>query len=63
MADTHTCLVCAQTSADVPLIALEYRNQEFWICPQHLPILIHHPHELADKLPGAEHLPKADHQH
>jgi hypothetical protein len=28
----------------------------YWICPQHLPILIHKPVRLAEKLPGLENL-------
>lgn len=50
------CLVCEQTSAAVPLLQFEYRGSQNWICPQHLPILIHKPAELAAILPGAENL-------
>jgi hypothetical protein len=32
-----------------------------WICPQHLPLLIHNPQQLAGKLAGAENLKPADH--
>lgn len=56
---TPRCLVCEQDSHAVPLIELRYQDGVFWICPQHLPILIHKPSQLADKLPGAEHLPGA----
>lgn len=58
---TPSCLVCKQDSQTVPLIALTYRDANLWICPQHLPILIHHPQRLAGVLPGAEHLPEAEH--
>lgn len=61
--ETHSCLYCAQTSEAVPLIALEYQGRTFWICPQHLPILIHNPQQLVGKLPDAETLQEADHQH
>jgi hypothetical protein len=47
------CLYCERDSDQVPLLALRFRNQDLWICPQHLPILIHKPEQLADKLPGA----------
>lgn len=56
------CLVCEQTQEQVPLIALAYQNQEFWICPQHLPVLIHNPRMLAGKLPGAEGMKSAEHK-
>jgi len=48
------CIVCETTSHDVPLVKLEYRDQELWICPQHIPVLIHHPDQLVGKVPGAE---------
>lgn len=57
------CLACEQTSDEVPLINVQYRGQEFWICPQHLPILIHKPAQLAGRLPGAEKLDAAPHEH
>lgn len=57
------CLVCEQTSNVVPLITAQYQGGEFWICPQHLPILIHKPAQLAGKLPGAENLEDAAGHH
>ncbi|MDR3576782.1 MAG: hypothetical protein P4L50_23200 [Anaerolineaceae bacterium] len=50
------CLVCGQTSDDLPLLTLIYRGINYWICPQHFPILIHQPAKLVGILPGAEHL-------
>ena len=55
------CLACGQDSNTAPLIRLEYRTREFWICPQHLPVLIHKPMELVGRLPGAETLSPAEH--
>ena len=52
----HVCLQCGQSSDQIPLLSLEYRGDTHWICPQHLPLLIHKPWLLADKLPGAENL-------
>ena len=48
------CIVCETDSQKVPLVRLDYRDQEMWICPQHIPVLIHHPEQLVGKLPGAE---------
>ena len=56
---TPKCLYCLQDSDAVPLLALTYQGQTYHICPQHLPILIHQPAKLADRLPGAEHLQQA----
>jgi len=36
------------------LTEFEYKDQMFWICPQHIPVLIHDPHKMEDLLPGAE---------
>ena len=60
---TPACLICEQTDNDAPLIDFTYQGQSFSICPQHLPILIHKPHMLADKLPGAKQWEEAEHNH
>ena len=54
------CLACQRGPDVTPLIALEYRGGTAWICPQHLPVLIHDPLQLVGKLAGAEHLRPAD---
>ena len=56
-----TCLACGRTPDVTPLIALNYRGGTYWICPQHLPVLIHDPARLVGQLPGAEELRPADH--
>jgi len=55
------CLACQRGTSETPLIPLEYRESKVWICPQHLPLLIHDPASLIGKLPGAENLRPADH--
>jgi hypothetical protein len=59
--EVAVCLVCKRPSDEVPLIAFQYKGSDLWICPQHLPILIHDPTKLASVLPGAEDLRAADH--
>ena len=54
--ETPCCIHCERTSDEVPLIPIIFRGKESWICPQHLPVLIHTPAKLADKLPGVEFL-------
>lgn len=56
------CLACDRGPDATPLIVLDYLKSQFWICPQHLPILIHDPAQLIGKLPGAENLSPADHK-
>jgi hypothetical protein len=58
---TPACVVCAQTSEQIPLIQLQYRQNFYYICPSHFPILIHQPGKLAGLLPGAEQLQPHDH--
>jgi len=56
-----TCLSCGRGEHETPLVALVYRGSKVWICPQHLPVLIHDPMKLVGKLAGAESLKPADH--
>jgi hypothetical protein len=57
------CLYCERDSNQVPLIALVFQGQDLWICPQHLPILIHSPAKLANKLPELAQVSPAEHHH
>jgi hypothetical protein len=54
------CVACHRGADEVPLITLDYKAGQFWICPQHLPVLIHDPAQLIGKLPGAEDFEPAD---
>jgi hypothetical protein len=55
------CVHCQRDNTEVPLIPLDYQDQKAWICPEHLPVLIHKPQKLVGKLPGAEKLKSAGH--
>ena len=57
--DKH-CLACQRSDHETPLVQLAYQGTTLWICPQHLPILIHNPQQLTGLLPGAERLKPAD---
>jgi hypothetical protein len=59
--NTPRCLVCQETSQEIPLLKLEYQEREYYICPQHFPILIHQPQKLVGLLPGAEKLQGHEH--
>lgn len=62
MTDTAaSCIACGRSSAEVPVVKLEYMGEAIGICPQHLPILIHDPTRLAGRLRGAESMEAADH--
>jgi hypothetical protein len=47
-----TCLNCGASEQDRPLLPIQFQGNELHICPQCLPILIHNPQELTEKLPG-----------
>ncbi|MBN2502547.1 MAG: hypothetical protein JXB38_17330 [Anaerolineales bacterium] len=59
----NKCLHCQRTSEQVPLLALNYKNETLWICPQHLPILIHKPTQLEELFPEAKDWDVTEHDH
>ena len=59
--DDQACLACQRGPSETPLIQLAYLDRVYWICTQHLPLLIHSPSRLAGMLPGADRLSPADH--
>ncbi len=56
MSEKRACLFCDKTDQEIPLLRLEYQDNTLWICPQHMPVLIHNPNQLEGKLPGAENM-------
>ena len=50
------CLVCNRGTNEVPLVHVEYKDKNYWICPQHIPVLIHDPQKLDGILPDADSL-------
>ncbi len=53
MKDTPACLYCGKSDNEIPLVNLTFKSQPMWICSTHLPILIHEPEKLADRLEAA----------
>ncbi|MDX1828575.1 MAG: hypothetical protein R3342_03415 [Lutibacter sp.] len=58
MTETKECLVCKKSSNETPVTKFYYQESEFYICPQHIPVLIHNPQELIGLLPDADKLQK-----
>lgn len=50
------CLFCERNENEIPLVQIHYQEKDLWICPQHIPVLIHDPSKLIGKLPGAENM-------
>lgn len=55
------CVNCGRSVQEVPLVPVLHKNGQAYICPQCMPVLIHQPHRLVEKLPGAAEL--EGHQH
>ncbi len=50
------CLFCQRDEQQVPLVQVDFKGATYWICPQHIPVLIHDPSKLEGFLPGAKEL-------
>jgi hypothetical protein len=59
--NTVRCVNCGRGVEEVPLLNLTHRHGPAYICPQCLPVLIHQPQQLLNKLPGAEALQPHEH--
>lgn len=47
------CLSCGTEGEETPLVTLQYKGKTLYICPQCMPVIIHHPDRLAEKLASA----------
>jgi len=54
------CIVCNRTDGHVPLTHFTFMGTDFWICSQHIPIIIHEPSKLIGLLPEADKIPPAE---
>ena len=48
----RVCINCGKSEQETPLLHLSFKGESKQICGQCLPILIHKPHLLIEKLPG-----------
>ena len=53
-APSKHCVYCKKDSHQIPLVAIEYQDKTYWVCPEHIPLMIHEPAKLVGILPGAE---------
>jgi hypothetical protein len=61
---TSTCLNCGVSDQERPLLNLKFQGNELNICPQCMPILIHKPQQLVEKIPYFQPSgPPAPHDH
>ena len=59
----NQCLNCGKTDQQTPLLTLIFQGETKHICAQCLPILIHKPQQLTEKLPGFVPSTSAPHEH
>lgn len=57
------CLNCGKTEHQTPLLSLTFKGDSKHICAQCLPILIHKPQQLTEKLPGFVPSASPPHEH
>ena len=50
------CMFCSRTENEIPLVQVDFKSKHYWICPQHIPVLIHDPQKLTGILPDAENM-------
>lgn len=58
--EIERCLSCQRSSDEVPLFMVRHQGKDYWICPQHFPVLIHKPMQLVNTLPGVASLDVSD---
>ncbi len=61
--ESGNCVRCGRSEQEAPILQIHFKGKQAAICSSCLPILIHRPHELADKLEGAESIDPAEHNH
>ena len=54
MSNQKDCLVCGRNQQEIPVTEWHYQESNFFICAQHIPVLIHDPQKLIGLLPDAE---------
>lgn len=58
--ETTHCLNCHRSETEIPLVSLRFNGRQTWICSLCLPVLIHKPQQLVDKLEGLAHINASD---
>jgi len=54
MSEQKKCIVCQRSQEEMPVTEFYHKEASFYICAQHIPILIHDPQKLVGLLPDAD---------
>ena len=57
------CLNCGASEMDRPLLTLRFQEKEVYICPECMPVMIHKPQQLVEKLPEMKPWGQQNHDH
>jgi predicted Zn-ribbon and HTH transcriptional regulator len=52
--ENKICFNCGKTDEQIPVLEMQYKKNQLWVCPQCIPNLIHNPDVVQDKLQEAE---------
>ncbi|MGV6844720.1 MAG: hypothetical protein ACWA42_01170 [Lutibacter sp.] len=58
MSEKKSCIVCGRNELETPVTKFYYQEGAFYICSQHIPVLIHNPEDLIGLLPNAKKIKK-----
>ncbi len=58
--ETIHCLNCNRPETEIPLVSLRFNGRQMWICSLCLPVLIHKPQQLVNKLEGIAQINASD---
>ena len=54
MNETTQCIVCQASENDVPILDFKFKGKKYYICSQHIPVLIHKAQALETVIPGIQ---------
>ncbi|HAQ38678.1 MAG TPA: hypothetical protein DCQ58_09240 [Saprospirales bacterium] len=60
MTKEKKCLICQTTDDQLPLLNFDFKGQQYHICSQHIPVLIHQAGTLSSLLPGLEEVDETE---
>ena len=59
----YICISCGKSEAETPILYLRFKGEEAAICSSCIPVLVHRPETLADRLIGADKIEPSSHKH
>jgi hypothetical protein len=57
----HQCVNCDRSEEEMPLVNIQYKGENIFVCSGCMPILLHSPAKMVGKLQDAEKIQAAKH--